>query len=542
MTDLSHRTEPAGAAVAPRTPHEEAVAAIWREVLDRPDIGVLDDFFELDGTSLQAINVVSRLRETWGTEISARDFFECPTVEALAAALAAAGVPTRPSVTPRPPDEPPVLSYDQQRLWLEDQLRPGAAYNVHGRRRLTGPLDVPALERSVRAIIARHESLRTRFGIQHELPVQLVDEPDEDWRIDFRDLTADPEDPLATALRLADEQAEEPFDLTRGPLLRCLLIRVAEDDHVLAVTAHHIVCDNWSIGLFIQELTTLYAAGGDPASAGLEPLGIQYRDYAAWQRRWLAGEAVAAQVDYWRQHLEGAPASLALPATGRRAATARGRSGRLRSQLSEQHTTAVAELCRAYGVTPFMTAVATLATVLGRWSGQHAVVIGVPVTVRNEPALERLIGFFVNTIPLRVDLSGDPTFAELITRVREAALGGYAHADVPFDLLLTELRVARDPNRAPVFQVLVNAIDGLGEQELSGVRATELAGPVPPSKLDLTLSLRDARGGLSLELDYDADRYQGSMMRVLLDQVGVLLRAAAEDPARGIRDYALETD
>lgn len=540
MTDVFQNAPAEGTQVPPRTTYEEAVAAIWREVLDRADIGALDDFFELNGTSLQAISVVTRIRETWGIDISARDFFECPTVEALAAFLDADSPPARPPVTPRPPGATPVLSYDQRRLWLEDQLRQETAYNVHVRHRLIGPLDVTALERGVRAIVARHESLRTRFGMEGGQPVQIVDEPNEDWKLDIRDVTAERGDALVAAEALADEQAVLPFDLALGPLLRCLLIRVSEDDHVLAVTAHHIVCDNWSIGLFVQELTTLYDAGGDPGRAGLAPLDVQYRDYAVWQQRWLTGDALATQVDYWRRHLHGAPAAIALPTTGRRRATTDGRGGRLRSQLSEQDSTVITELCRGYGVTPFMAVVATLATVLSRWSAQESVVIGVPVTVRGDPAIERLIGFFVNTIPLHVDLSGDPTFADLLSRVRQSALGGYANADVPFDLLLTELRVPRDPARAPVFQVLVNAIDGHGDQQLRGVTAVGMDGPVPPSKLDMTLSIRDLSGGLSLELDYNADRYKAAMMRMLFDQVGVLLRAAADDPARGIRDYALE--
>lgn len=241
MTELSQ--------VPPRTPQEEAVAAIWRDILGRPDIGVLDDFFDLDGTSLQAIGVVTRIRDTWGVDIRARDFFESPTVATLAAVVAARSSSEHPAISPRPPDADPVLSFDQQRLWLEYQLRPGAAYNVHGRRRLCGPLDVAALERSMRAIMARHESLRTRFPTADGHPVQVVDDPDESWRIDFADLTGLADDRTGAARRLADEQAVAPFDLASGPLFRCLLIRLADTEHVLSITAHHIVCDNWSIGL-----------------------------------------------------------------------------------------------------------------------------------------------------------------------------------------------------------------------------------------------------------------------------------------------------
>ncbi|WP_431873303.1 condensation domain-containing protein [Amycolatopsis sacchari] len=517
-------------AVSPRTPHEEAVAAIWREVLGRPDVGVLDDFFALDGTSLQAMHVVARIRETWGVDIRARDFFESPTVATLASVLAPSAPPERPALTPRPPDAAPVLSYDQQRLWLEDQLRPGAAYHVHGRRRLTGPLDLGVLERSVRAIVARHESLRTRFPLVDGEPAQVVDEPDEHWRVEF----AEAREP-ADATRLADEQATRPFDLAHGPLFRCLVVRLGPADHVLAVTAHHIVCDNWSIGLFIEEFAKLYEAGGE--AADLPELAVQYRDYAVWQRQWLTGAALDAQVGYWRQHLAGAPAALTLPVSRRRPAPAAG--GRLGAELSEEDTKALSSLCRAYRVTPFMTVMATLAAVLGRWAGQSDVVLGVPISGRADPAAEKLIGFFVNTLPLRIDLSGDPTFAELLTRVRRTALAGYAHADAPFDLLVSKLDVPRDPARTPLFQVLVNAAGGLGHVRLSGITAEELPGPPQPAKLDLALTVRETGGACRLELEYDAGRYQAALMSSLLGQVRVLLRAAAGDPARGVRDYPL---
>ncbi|MGW4400386.1 condensation domain-containing protein [Amycolatopsis nivea] len=533
-------TELAGQRAVPRTAHEETVAAIWREVLGRADFGAQDDFFDLAGTSLQAIEVVSRLRDEWGANVRARDFFAAPTIETLAAALADAAPPERPPIAPRPDGSAPVLSYDQQRLWLEHQLRPDTAYNVHGRRRLAGPLDVAALERSVRAVLARHESLRTRFPVEDGQAVQAIDPPDEDWRIGFEDVSAHEGDPLARARELADEQAARPFDLEHGPLLRCLLVRAGPEDHVLAVTAHHIVCDNWSIGLFIRELSQLYRAGGDPVRAGLAPLPVQYRDYAVWQRTWLTSDALAAQVHYWREQLAGAPASLRLPAASRRPSAPGGRGGRARTRLSPADSSAFAQLCRSCGVTSFMAVTAAFAALLVRWSGQDEVVVGVPVTGRTDPGVRQLIGFFVNTVPLRVDASDDPAFADLAGRVRRTALAGYAHADAPLDLLVTELRLPRDPGRTPVFQVLVNAVDGLGDEQLPGVVATELDAPVPPSKLDLALSVRQSGDQLALELDYNADRYSAALMEALLGQLAVLLRAVSDDPGREISGYVLD--
>ncbi|HEV2086975.1 MAG TPA: condensation domain-containing protein, partial [Cryptosporangiaceae bacterium] len=224
--------------VPARTPHEEAMAAIWREILERPDIGVLDDFFDLDGNSMHAIRMISRIRETYGVSVRAIDFFESPTVAALAAMVAAQAPSERPVVGPRPPDAEPVLSFDQQRLWLVDQLVPGAAYNVHGRRRLRGALDVPVLEASIRAIRSRHETLRTRFPDVDGEPLQVVDDPDQNWRLRVVDVT-DADDGLAAAERLLDEDAMTSLDLAHGPLFRCVLVRLAETDHVLGITAHH---------------------------------------------------------------------------------------------------------------------------------------------------------------------------------------------------------------------------------------------------------------------------------------------------------------
>ncbi|MGH3921590.1 MAG: condensation domain-containing protein, partial [Pseudonocardiaceae bacterium] len=290
----------------------------------------------------------------------------------------------------------------------------------------------------------------------------------------------------------------------------------------------------------VREFVALYEAGGDVERAGLPTLPIQYRDYAVWQRQWLAGETLEAQVGYWRRHLAGAPAALALPTTGRRSPSEGGRGGRIRSALSEEDTVALGDLCRTYGVTSFMAILASLATVLSRWSGQSDVVIGVPITGRTDPGTERLIGFFVNTLPLRIDLSGDPTFADLIRRVRQATLGGYAHADAPLDLLVKELPITRIPSRTPLFQVILNAINSLGVDQMSRVTAEEMDTPVPPSKLDLALSVRESHGAFQLELDFNADRFQAAMMQILVEQLGTLLRAAVDDPTRGILDYSLQ--
>jgi non-ribosomal peptide synthetase component F/acyl carrier protein len=531
----------------PRSPYEEVIVAIWRDVLGRPDIGVFDDFFDLGGHSLHAIKAVARIRKALDVDIPVRDFFESPTVAALGAVVAARSSSTSaPVVTRRPADAPPVLSFDQQRLWLENQLVPSAAYNIHGRRRLIGPLDVAVLEASIRAILARHEALRTRFPTVSDGPVQVVDDPDENWRLTTVDLSGDGDDQaddggrVAAVSRLADEQAQAPFDLVRGPLFRCLLIKLSDTEHLLSVTMHHIVSDGWSVGLFVRELKALYQAGGDADRADLPGLPVQYRDHAVWQRDRLVGEVLERQVSYWRRHLADAPPALTLPAARRRSPDQGAGGDRLRAALSAEHTAALHDLGRKYGVSWFMTLLAALATVLGRWSGQSDVVIGVPIAGRTDAGIDKLIGFFVNTLPLRIDMSGDLTFADLLGRVRQIALDGYSHAEAPFDVLVKELQVIRDPSRTPLFQIILNVIDSLEIEQVGGITIKDMDCPVPPSKFDLSLTARETDGALLLELDFNAERHQADMMRTFIAHITTLLQTVIEDPGRPILDYSLQ--
>ena len=523
--------------VLPRTPEERAIAEIWSVALDRGDIGIHDDFFELDGDSLTAIKVITRVRETWGVSIPPAFFFENPTVAALAVAVVEGAPAQRPVVGRRPPDAEPVLSFDQQRLWLEHQLRPEAAYNVHALLRLAGPLDADALDRSVRAILLRHEALRTRFPTVDGRPVQVVDELAEDWHIGTDDLAALPGDRFEAGLRRAATDAHTPFDLAHGPLFRCTLIGLGDDEHLLSVCAHHIVCDDWSTGLFMRELSALYRVGGDVERADLPQLPVQYRDFAAWQRRWLTGDALARQVGYWREHLDGAPAALALPTRHWRPATEQVTGGRLHAVLDRPDTQRLHDLCHAHHATPFMVLLAGLGTVLARWSGQHDVVVGIPITGRTDVGTENLIGFFVNTVPMRVHVSEESSFAELLGQVRAAALDGYEHAEAPFDRIVQQLPVMRVPGRTPVFQVALNVLDVFDRESLDGLVTELVPAQPPPSKFDLALTAREFGGQLHLELEYDAGRYPGELVAVLLDQVRELLRSAVAEPDRALSDH-----
>ncbi|MEU4159995.1 amino acid adenylation domain-containing protein [Actinoplanes sp. NPDC026670] len=523
-----------------RGPDEELVAGVWRDVLDVEAVGRDDDFFDLGGDSLLAGQVLSRLRERAGGGLSLRLIFEHSRLADLAAALPPPGdpAPEQPSaVTPRSAGAAPVLSFDQERMWLESISGRNVAYNIHGRQWLDGPLDVAALQLSIGAIVARHESLRTRFPVVDGRPTQQVGDPDPGWRLPILEAAS-----AADAEALADVQARVSFDLAAGPLFACLLVRTGDDSHLLSLTIHHIVSDGWSVALILGELSALYACGGDPDAAGLPPLAVQYRDYAVWQRDTLAGDRLARQVQQWRDRLAGAPEAMLLPQARRRSPAPAGTGGRVRATSQPGDAAALRRLCREHDVTAFMAVLAAWSVVLHRWSGQDDLVIGVPVNTRSGAAgTEPLVGLFVNTVPVRIDAGGDPPWTELLTRVRRAALDSYVgHGETPFHVLVRELGVVRDPSRTPVFQVMLNMIEAADRLwRLPGLTARTPEHPPQPGKVDISLDVLHDDGELTFDLSYHAGRYDAATMRALLGQVQAVLRAGAADPGRPVRAFDL---
>jgi non-ribosomal peptide synthetase component F len=538
-----------GRSLPPRTPYEDAIVGILSDVLGCVDIDVQDRLLALGDVSA-APRVVAQIRKTIGVDVPVADYVEAQTVAGLASVVAAKSYAARSAarphaIAPRRPDARPVLSFDQQRLWMENQLLPGVIYNVHGRRRIVGALDVTVVEASIRAIIARHETLRTRFPATEAEPLQVVDDPDDDWRIRVIDLTGPggrADDVEREARRLLDEELTRPFDLTTGPLIRCLLIKLNDNEHALGVTMHHIVSDAWSIGLFVREMTALYQAGGDPRRAGLSPLPVQYRDYAVWQRGWLSGDALEHQISHWRGHLRGAPRVLALPTVQRRTNAMRAEAGQVVAELSREETAALHGLCRDHGVTSFMVLYAVLATIFGRWSGQTDIVIGVPVAGRTNSVTDRLIGFFVNMLPLRIDLSDNPTFVSLLERVRRVALDGYAHAEAPMDELVRDLNIARDPRRTPLFEVVLNVVASPEAEEVTSLAIETMETPSLFSRYDLTFTAQESGGVLRFKLDFPADRCDPPTGRALLRQLRTLLRAATTDPTARLSEQPAEVE
>src|SRR5215472_2633831 len=397
------------------------------------------------------------------------------------------------------------MSFAQQRLWFLDQLQPNSAtYNVPIAVRTSGALSVEALEQSLNEIVQRHEVLRATFDMVEEQPVQLIVPrlQVELARVDLRTLPQSERE--AEARRLASEEAKRPFDLRQGPVLRASLLRLGSEDHVLLLTLHHIVFDQWSRGILLHELTTLYAAFSAGQPSPLPALPIQYADYAVWQRQYLQGGVLEKQLSYWKQQLVGAPANLELPTDRPRPAVRTFLGARASLALSKALAEKLRELSRQESATLFMTLLAAFNVLLYRYSGQDDIVLGSPIAGRNRAEIENLLGFFVNTLALRNDLSGDPSFRELLSRVREVAMQAYTHQDLPFERLVEEIHVERDLSRNPLFQVmfaLQNAPNELPQMSTLNVRTFNFESGL--AKFDLIGTATETPDGLTLTLKYN---------------------------------------
>ncbi len=528
-----------GGDTAPRTPVEAEVAAIFRALLGRERLGVETDFFEAGGHSLLATRAVSRLRERFGIELPLRDLFETPTVAGLArrveAALAVSETLETPAIRPVPRDAPPPLSFAQERLWFLDQLDAGRSpWNLSTAVRFQGRLDLGALAAAVDGVVERHETLRTTFAVRDGRPVQII-LPRLRIGLPVADLSGLPDERRETELtRWIDDDARRPFDLSTGPLIRALALRLGPENYAVAITLHHIVSDGWSMGVLIRELGALYTA------APLPGLPVQYADFAVWQRNWLRGEVLERQLGYWRERLTGAPPLLALPIDKPRPAVHTFRGQRRRGELPDETLDRLSALGRNAGATLFMTLLAAWKAFLFRVTGEPDLLVGTPVANRNRAETEGLIGFFVNTLVLRTDLADRPAFLGLLDRVREAALGAYAHQDLPFEKLVEELAPERSLQHTPVFQALFTfEEDPPRPPDLPGLRLSQLGAESRTVKFDLTLLARRFAGGLELVLGYNSDLFHATTAERLLHQFLTLAAGAATDPDRSISELPL---
>ncbi|WP_344407049.1 amino acid adenylation domain-containing protein, partial [Actinomadura nitritigenes] len=533
---------PAEGRTAPRTAAEELLAGIWAQVLGVPEVGATDDFFALGGHSLLATRVVSRIRAVFETELPVAALFDRPTVRGLAETIGrTGGGGLAPPLLPAPRDGLVPASFAQQRLWFLDQLEPGSTdFNVPVALRLRGPLDAAALTAAVDAVMARHEALRTRFTAVGGVAHQIIDPPG--GPVLRRDDVCGAVDPLESATALAAADASAPFDLAEGPLCRWRLIRLGDGDHVFSMVMHHIVCDEWSAGLLRQEIAALYgafAAGG--REVPLAPLPLQYADFAGWQRDWLRGDVLEGQLGHWRERLAGAP-DLELPVDRPRPPVRSSAGAVVEFAVPETTGRGLRELSRSCGATMFMTLLAAYAVTLGRLCGQDDVLVGTPIANRNRAETEDLVGLFVNTLVLRTDLSGDPTFAEVVERVRRDALAAYAHQDVPFEQVVDALQPRRDRGRTPIFQALFNYDQDGGERlDLPGLEAELLPVADPIALTDVRLAFMDADGGLTAKVEYSTELLDRPTAERLAERIGLLLDEIAADPGRRLSELATLT-
>ncbi|MCP4656849.1 MAG: AMP-binding protein, partial [bacterium] len=534
---------PAGTGGGPRDPIEEILAEPFAQLRGLERVGTGDDFFALGGHSLAATQMSSRVRRTLGVELPLRVVFQVPTVAGLAGYVHAAlrrdeGLEA-PPIRPRERRETAPLSFAQQRLWFIDRFEPDSTlYSIPTHLRLEGRLEVTALRRAMGEIVRRHEMLRTFFDLDDGEPVQRI-LPGLELPLPVLELEGLPAAARrAEARRLALAEARRPFDLARGPLLRAALLRLGPEEHVLVVTVHHIAFDGWSGGVFLGELTALYKAFSVPGMASpLPDPPVQYADFAVWQRRWLSGEVLERQLAYWREQLAGLPV-LALPTDRPRPVMQSFRGAAESFRLPGERLSA---LSRERGTTLFMTLLAIFQALVGRHTGQEDLAVGSVVANRNLAEIEPLLGFFVNTLVLRGDLRGNPRFRDLLARIRDVALGAYAHQDVPFEKLVEELDPERDLSQNPLVQVvfvLQNAPTAPRDL-IPGLTATLDSVDAREAKFDLTVVLWEAQGELRGTAEYGTDLLDVATIRRLMGHFRCLAEGVAADSERRLSELPL---
>ena len=531
--------------VAPSTATEQTLAEIWSQVLGIEQVGIEDDFFDLGGHSLLATQVMSRVQRTLNIDASVRTLFASPTVAALAARLEdilhAGDDQELPPIEPIARNGELGLSFAQQRLWIVEQLGTLAGtYNVPAALRVRGAVNVDVLKRCFNELVRRHESLRTTFPVVDGRPVQVVS-PKLDIELTVEPIAAPSDNEIeSTIQRFATKESIRAFDLTRGPLIRVRLLGVSDDDHVLLVTMHHIVSDGWSVEIVVREVVTLYQAYVAGESSPLPDLSVQYADYGAWQRKTLSGDALQRQLAYWRQQLHGAPESLELSWDRPRPAVQSFRGAGYRFRFPRSLTLSLAQLSRSRGATLYMTLLAGFQVLLHRYSGQDDMLIGSPIANRRQPEIEGLIGFFVNTLVMRSDMRGDPTFAELLQRTKEAALAAYAHQDLPFEMLVEELQPERDLSRSPLFQVMF-VLQNMPRRDvvLPGLTIEPINVDPQRSRFDMTVVLYDDPDDLHGEVEFNTDLFDLNTIEEMMDRYRRVLEGVAAKPDIPVSELAL---
>ncbi len=534
--------------VDPRTPIEETLAGIWARVLGVERVGINDNFFELGGHSLLATQAISRVREAINVEVSLRHLFEHPTITGLADVVEAelrSGRELQSSpIRPVSRENNLPLSFAQQRLWFLDQLEPNSSfYNISSSVRLQGQLDVTALDRALNEVVRRHEVLRTRFAIVNDQPVQIIDHTFQ-LSLPVVDLSRMPEsERAAEAERIAHTESQKPFDLATGPLVRATLVKIDQDDHAVIVVMHHIISDGWSRGVLIREVSALYKAYSAGERSPLSELPVQYADYAVWQREWLKGEVLDAELNYWKKQLEGAPPLLELPTDRPLPSVQTYRGAQQTIVVPANRLEKLEALSRREGVTLFMVLLAVFQILLARYSGQKDIVIGTPIAGRNRTELENLIGFFINTLVIRTDLRGNPSFQNLLRQVRAVSLESYAYQDLPLEKLIDEMKLRRDLSHTPLFQIMFALWTQMEDEvETTGLKSRGLGSDTNTAKFNLVLNMTRSRQGLGGVMRYNTDLFDEATIERMIRHFGNLIESVANDEEQQVMMIPLMTE
>ncbi|MBG1264989.1 non-ribosomal peptide synthetase [Nostoc sp. WHI] len=517
----------------PVTPTEELLATLWQTLLKAQSVGRRDNFFELGGHSLLATQLVARIRDIFGVEVPVRKIFEQSILSELAIEIdkAASGV-TLPLITPQPENAPKTLSFAQSRLWFLAQLEgigTSATYNMSTALELDGKLNIEALRTSFDYLLDRHTILRTYFPARSGEAQVIVQNPKDIEVLAIADLRLlDPQTQAETGQRLANNHAQEPFDLNTGPLFKAKLLQLSEQKNVLLINMHHIISDGWSMGVFKREWQQAYSAFAAGYAPNLSPLPIQYSDYAAWQRSWLQGEILESQENYWKQQLGDAPRLLDLPTDHPRPAQQSYQGGREEYLLSNELTQRLKAISQQHGVSLFMTLLAAFSILLSRYSRQEDLCIGSAIANRTHSHTEGLIGFFVNTLVLRSKVKPEQSFSELLQQTRQICLDAYSHQDIPFEYLVEQLQPERSLSHNPLFQVMLvlQNTEGAGTNvSLPELEIKLLDQNYPFAKFDLTLDLCERDGQLRCMWEYATDLFESKTIRRMAGQFEVLLKA-----------------
>ena len=532
-----------GGKVAPRNEIEQTLATIWEDVLEVEDISIHDDFFELGGHSLLAIRLISAIRKELKVEVPISDVFDFPTIAALATRFqerpAEVTMPVIQAIKPRPQDIP--LSFSQERLWFIDQLEGSTQYHVPAVLRLTGKLDIQAFSKALETVINRHEILRTVIYEKEGRPYQLIKEK-ANWNLEVIDGSRYATDVVSLQQEVG-ELIAQPFDLSKDLMLRATLFTFGEDDMLLVLTLHHIASDGWSKSVLVKELVEAYTSFIGKRTHNLPLLPVQYADFSIWQRAFLDGALLQEKLGYWKNKLGGVQ-PIQLPTDFKRPAVWSNKGANAGFHINRETTTEIITLGQREGVTLFMVLLTAFKVLLHRYSGQRDICVGTPVAGRMQQELEKLIGFFVNTLALRTEVDSTASFAELLQQVKATTMEAYAHQEVPFEKVVDSIAEQRDASRNPVFQVMfiLRNMPEIPELRFGDVLMSVEEYGHRTSMFDLALFITETPEGLDAVLEYNTDLYKAATIQRLIGHYKKLLDSITRQPAQKVALLPILTD